>query len=128
MIEKRILVIDDEELVRDAIGLILTRNNYAVQLAASAKDGLTLLKECKFDLIITDLVMPEIDGVSFIQQLRHNGCTTPIMTLTGGARPGQSNLSEKAKQVGASVTLQKPLNKQELLAGVDQALLFKATP
>ncbi|NVK18270.1 MAG: response regulator [Methylocystaceae bacterium] len=126
MTPKNILIIDDEELVRDAIMMVLMRNGFVVSATGSANEGLKLIETNKFDLIITDLVMPEIDGVTFIKLVRQKIDHIPIMTLTGGARPGQKNMNDKAKAAGAIVTLQKPLSKKELLAGID--LAFKAAP
>ncbi len=122
MTDKNILIIDDEELVRDALEMVLHRSGYHVSTAASALKGLECCANDKFDVILTDLVMPHMDGVAFIKEIRETDPDTPIISLTGGARVGQQNMSEQALQAGACIALRKPVNKNQILEAIDQAL------
>lgn len=117
-----ILIVDDDELVRDALQMVLERNNYTTTVADSATQGLNLFKMQTFDAVLTDLVMPNMDGVAFIKTLRDISLTCPIITLTGGARAGQNNMSQRALDAGANMNLQKPVTKNELLAALESLL------
>lgn len=118
-----IMIVDDEELVRAALTMVLERNAYQVISFSSAKQALSQISDLEsLDAIITDLVMPEMDGIQFIYKLRERAINVPIITLTGGARVGQHNMSSQAKEAGATITLQKPVVKQQLLSALDKAL------
>ncbi|WP_417795561.1 response regulator [Terasakiella pusilla] len=115
-----IVIVDDEELVRAALAMVLERNGYQTTSFSSAKQALASLNDLgRIDAIITDLVMPVMDGVLFIKRLREIGVQSPIITLTGGARVGQHNMSIQAKEAGAAVTLQKPVDKNQLLSALE---------
>ncbi|WP_419796633.1 MAG: response regulator [Terasakiella sp.] len=116
------LIVDDEDLVRNAVAMVLRRNQFEATAVPSGEKGLEACKENAFDIILTDLFMPQMDGVEFIQALRADGITTPIITFTGGARVGHQNLSNEAMKAGACLTLRKPVNKQQLLDAITTAL------
>ncbi|WP_419799821.1 response regulator transcription factor [Terasakiella sp.] len=78
------LIVDDEDLVRNAVAMVLRRNQFEATAVPSGEKGLEACKENAFDIILTDLFMPQMDGVEFIQALRADGITTPIITFTGG--------------------------------------------
>lgn len=118
-----VMIVDDEELVRAALALVLERNGYRTICFASAKQALDNLADLgQIDIIITDLVMPEMDGVLFIKRLREIGVQSPIITLTGGARVGQHNMSLQAQEAGAAITLQKPVDKKQILSALEQVV------
>lgn len=119
-----ILIVDDDELVRDALQMVLERNNYTTVVAASAAHGLKLFANHTFDAVLTDLVMPNMDGVAFIKALRERSLICPIISLTGGARAGQNNMSQRALDAGANMNLQKPVTKKELLAALERLLML----
>ncbi len=116
------LIVDDEDLVRNAVAMVLTRNHFDATAVSSGEKGLESCRENTFDIILTDLVMPQMDGVEFIQALRAEKITTPIITFTGGARVGHQNLSSQALESGACLALRKPVNKQQLLDAIATAL------
>lgn len=115
---EKILIIDDEEMVRSAIALVLARAGYNTKTANGVKQGLELCTHNQFDLIFTDLVMPGMDGVDFIQELRKQENNTPVIALTGGLRIGQKNLSALALEAGAILSLRKPVDKKQLLHAI----------
>jgi len=116
------LIVDDEDLVRNAVAMVLRRNQFEAMAVSSGEQGREACRKNTFDIILTDLVMPQMDGVEFIQALRADGITTPIITFTGGARVGHQNLSSQAIESGACLTLRKPVNKQQLLDAIATAL------
>ncbi|RMF94058.1 MAG: PAS domain S-box protein [Candidatus Schekmanbacteria bacterium] len=69
--KKRVLVIDDEEVIRDILELYLTDDGHDVDLTASARHALRMIKEKRYDLIFSDIRMPDLDGLSFLEQLRY---------------------------------------------------------
>jgi two-component system, chemotaxis family, chemotaxis protein CheY len=116
--QKTVLIIDDEDLVLDALAMVLGRNGFEVTTVNTAQQALILCQKNTFELILTDIVMPDMDGLMLIQTLRECGNTTPIIALTGGVRMGQKNMSRMAVQLGAQKSLRKPITKIELLDAI----------
>lgn len=83
MMEKKILVVDDEDFHRELMQKLLSRLGYEVAVAESAENAFSLLEREKFPVIITDLIMLEMDGVEFCQQIRETDNETFIIALTG---------------------------------------------
>ena len=82
-ISKRILFVDDEELLRDTVKEMLVVLGYDVELAKDAKEALEISRKEKFPLIITDLMMPEIDGTQLCKQIREINETAVIYAFSG---------------------------------------------
>ena len=78
-----ILVIDDDKAMRDACFQILSRQGYRVELAASAKQGLSLLERLSFDTILLDLVMPDMDGLEALKKIRALDPDVEVIIITG---------------------------------------------
>ena len=83
--EKKILVVDDEDYQRELMYKLLSKLGYEVAVAESAEDAFSLLEKEKFPVIITDLIMLEMDGVEFCQQIRETDNKTVVIALTGHA-------------------------------------------
>jgi DNA-binding response OmpR family regulator len=115
----RILVIDDEEQIRAWMLLALSAAGYHVDEAADGEQGLTLARRQWFDLVITDLVMPEKEGVETIRELRELCPGTRIIAMTGAFIGDFLKVVEK---LGASATLTKPFSSAELLQQVRAVL------
>jgi CheY-like chemotaxis protein len=81
--EKKVLVVDDEDFHRELMQKLLSRLGYEVALAESAEEAFSLLKDEKFPVIITDLIMLEMDGVEFCQMLRETDTKTVVIALSG---------------------------------------------
>ena len=92
MIAKKILVVDDEDFHRELMQKLLSKLGYEVAVAESAEDAFSLLDKEKFPVIITDLIMLEMDGVEFCQQIRETDSKTVVIALTG-----HTNLYDPAK-------------------------------
>jgi DNA-binding response OmpR family regulator len=115
----RILVIDDERLVRTSIEAVLSVKGHSVTLAADGREGLTQINKSEFDLIITDLVMPEMEGIETILEIRKKSSNLRILAISGGGlRIG--NFLGVAAELGADEVLKKPFTNAELLAAVDR--------
>jgi len=103
--EKKILVVDDEDFHRELMQKLLSRLGYEVAVAESAEEAFSLLKREKFPVIITDLIMLEMDGVEFCQMIRETDTKTVVIALSG-----HSDLYdiEKLKEAGFDNHLTKP--------------------
>lgn len=108
-----ILVLDDSASVRDAIRSVLTGLGHVVKEAANGVQGIGLAEHAQFDLILTDLNMPEMDGLTFIQHIRqlprHNG--VPIVFITTESSPA---MMQQAKKAGATGWIVKPFSPDQL--------------
>ncbi len=116
----RILVVDDEEVVRELTVEILRRSGHEPQGVASAKVALELLDEELFDLVVSDVVMPEMTGVEFLYELRKRRPELPVVLMTGGSK--EPERATKAVELGACSLIYKPFSHTELTAAVFAAL------
>ena len=120
---KKILVVDDEPSITEFLHLVLTETGYEVTTAKDGSEGLRVFEPMKPDLVITDMVMPDMEGIEFIRILMKKRKGIPIIVMSGNA-VGTSFL-ETACIFGARATLQKPFTIQELketIAGVENEL------
>ena len=81
--EQKVLVVDDEDFHRELMQKLLSKLGYGVAVAESAEEAFSLLKNEKFPVIITDLIMLEMDGVEFCQMLRETDSKTVVIALSG---------------------------------------------
>jgi DNA-binding response OmpR family regulator len=121
-----ILIIDDEIVLKIMLRKILSTANYNIITAENGVSALASLAENRVDLVITDLIMPEMDGLAFLRDLRANKKSKdlPVIVLTGA---GAKHLRDQAWQIGANAILTKPIGSQELLQVID-GLLAASTP
>jgi DNA-binding response OmpR family regulator len=119
----RILVVDDNADLRDLLFVILTTEGYSVSLAANGREALDLIKDETFDLLITDLVMPEKDGLSTIIHLRRRNSAIKIIAISGGDRSFDGSAYLKiAKNIGADRVMIKPFDNIGILKAVKEVL------
>lgn len=118
-----VLIIDDDPLLRAIAGEILLSAGYTVLEASDGAAGMETLEIAPVDLIITDMLMPEMDGVESILAIRRKRPSAPVIAISAGARHQPAgDLLRLAQALGASATLQKPLRRGELLAVVERLL------
>ncbi len=115
----KILVVEDDESTAQILVAVLTSHNYAVEVASDGEAGLNLVQSFDYDLVLTDLILPKLDGISLCRQIRSLGLQMPILLLTG-----QDNGHDKAigLDAGADDYVVKPFDVEELIARV-RALL-----
>ena len=118
----RILIIDDEDQPRRMLQQVLTRAGYEVIEARNGNEGLQYFRARPTDLIITDILMPEKEGLETIIDIRREFPAVKIIAISGGGRTGNLNFLEVAKRLGAQHTLQKPFELQEMLGAVRDLL------
>jgi CheY-like chemotaxis protein len=117
-----ILVIDDEQMLRRTLRALLERAGHTVVEAEDGKEGLAQFGIQKPDLVLTDIIMPNSDGVETIGEIRRRAPETPIIAMSGGGSIGGDLFLTLAEQLGASATLAKPIRQAELIAAVERAL------
>ena len=113
--KKTILVIDDEPQFREYMTALLEKNNFTVCVAENGLIGEQQHHACKPDLIITDIVMPDKEGVEFIQGIRETDSETPIIAVSGGNRVNAYSYLSMSKKLGANAILAKPFTNAEIL-------------
>jgi DNA-binding response OmpR family regulator len=123
----RILIIDDEVQIREMLGQMLSREGYQVLHASNGKDGMKICREQHIDLIITDIIMPEKDGIETILELRRELSHLKVIAISGGGRLGPDGYLEMAKKLGAHRTFFKPFNRKEILDAVQELLNIDKT-
>ena len=116
----RILLIDDDAPAREMLRQMLERAGYDVVPAPSGREGLQHYQTSAIDLIITDILMPDQDGLETIQELRRLTPAAKIIAISGGGQSGLLDLLPIAEKLGAQWTLRKPLRRQELLEAIHQ--------
>ncbi len=120
MSKPRILVIDDEEIVRISCKKCLTPEGYDVTMAGTGLEGMKLTKENHYDLILTDLKMPDMDGMEFLMMIRETQPGAKVIMITGYST---TDHAEEAMRLGASNYVEKPFTPDVLIAAVKEALL-----
>jgi CheY-like chemotaxis protein len=118
----RILIIDDEPIIRDVLIETLEREGYETVVASDGNDGIKIHQENPADLIITDLIMPEKEGIETIMELRRDSQDVKIIAMSGGGKIDPNTYLQIAKTVGAVKTLAKPIRIDELLKTVQEVL------
>jgi DNA-binding response OmpR family regulator len=116
----RILVIDDDAAYRMLVALWLKRAGHQVEVASNGRHGERMLREGSFDIAITDIVMPEQEGIETIRGLRKDGVTTPIIAMSGGGALDNTFYLRSAEALGADETIAKPFTAPALLAKVER--------
>ncbi|MDP3921045.1 MAG: response regulator [Candidatus Omnitrophota bacterium] len=117
-----IIVIDDNTDIREILGTFLTESGYEVTLAADGKQGVDRFREKAADLVITDLLMPEQEGVETIRILRKEAPNLRIIAMSGGAKLIPVDYLDLARKLGANRVFQKPFDIQELLKAIEDLL------
>jgi DNA-binding response OmpR family regulator len=117
-----ILVIDDDEIMNGLLLQMLSDAGYEAHGATDGNRGLKLLATLPIDLIVTDIVMPEKEGLETIREIRKDNKTIPIIAISGGGKIHPEDYLKIALQFGADYAFQKPFDKDRFLAAVRECL------
>jgi DNA-binding response OmpR family regulator len=120
---KVVLVIDDEQLIRLQVRAALEQDGFVVHEAANGNEGLTRIAVTAPDVVITDILMPDKEGIETILELRRHYPSIRIIAISGGGRTGNKDFLRTAKHLGADRTLAKPFALGELLRMVREVLM-----
>jgi DNA-binding NtrC family response regulator len=115
---KRILIIDDEQQIRSMLRLMLERDGYEVVEAPDGSEGIKAYRQKPADLVITDLIMPNKDGIGMIIELQKEFPDVKIIAMSGGGLNKPEGYLKGAKKLGAACTLTKPIDREKMLRAV----------
>lgn len=118
----RILIIDDDVQILNMLRQILEREGYEVVSAINGNEGIRLYREKPTDLIITDLIMPEKEGIETITELRRDFPDVKIIAISGGGRIAPEVYLRMARSLGALRTFTKPIERKEIIETVQELL------
>lgn len=125
MIEKKkaytILIVDDDINIQNALSQILSNAGYQIYCASDGVQAMKQYNEHLCDLVVTDIVMPEIEGLEFIQNVRRINPSQKIIAISGGGLNKQDYLAD-ATLFGVNATLNKPFSAEDLLAEIHKIL------
>jgi DNA-binding response OmpR family regulator len=121
-----ILLLDDDDGIRDSLARLLNMAGFTIATAGNGRDGLREFAIRPADLVITDVLMPEMDGVETLLRLRELAPNLPILAISGGwvRRGGNERLDplDFIGKLGATAVLPKPFDCDDLLASIDRCL------
>ena len=118
----RILIIDDELQIRKMLRQMFEREGFEVVTAANGREGVKAFRADPADLIITDLIMPEKEGIEIIFELRREFPQVKIIAMSGGGRTAPEGYLKIAEKAGALHTFSKPLERSDMLQAVREIL------
>lgn len=118
----RILLVDDEDIVLRLFETVLGLDHHDVTTASNGNGALSALAKGTFDLVITDLVMPDKEGIETIVEMQKLKPELPIIAMSGGGRGNAADYLDMAAKLGARKTLAKPFSAQALLDAVKEVL------
>lgn len=116
---KKILIVEDDTIIREALEEFLQLNCFTVLTSGSAPEALKILEKTDFDVILTDLVMPEMDGISFTRAIRKLGNDIPVLVMTGFA---SIEYAVEAIKAGATDFITKPLKFDHVVFIINRVL------
>ena len=117
-----ILIVDDEAQFRKMLRQMLERAGHEVIEAVDGNEGGRLYRQLRPSLMITDIFMPEKEGLETIMELKHEFPEARILAISGGGREGDDLFLQHARQFGANSILKKPFERHELLDAVAEIL------
>ena len=124
MEKKKAIVIDDEQIVLDSVSKILTDEDYDVDVSLSGREGLNQAIEKQYDIVLTDIRMPDIGGMRVLRDIKRAKPSLPVVIITGYATVQSAVQSMK---LGAADYIEKPFEPEHLLKAVASALGIAAT-
>jgi DNA-binding NtrC family response regulator len=124
MEKKKALVIDDEQIVLDSVSKILTAENYGVDASLRGREGLDRAIQNNYDIVLTDILMPDIGGMKVLRDLKRAKPLLPVIIITGYATVKSA---VQAMKLGAVDYLEKPFTPDQLIKAVNSALNSAAT-
>jgi len=118
----KILVIDDDVIVRETIAQILEDRGHRVLSAEDGKRGVAAFRAERPDLVVTDIIMPEQEGIETITEIRALAPQARIIAISGGGRIGNTDFLKIARHLGACDVVAKPFDPDDLASRIDRCL------
>ena len=117
-----ILLVEDDKELREMLKISLLRNNYTVLEAENGKDAIVHFKPLLTDLVVTDLIMPEEDGLKVVIKLKELKPSIKIIAISGGGKVGPGSYLNLAKALGADAIYSKPFSINDLVVKIEELL------
>ena len=114
-----LLVVEDDPEMRDLLRKVLEKEGYAVSVASGTREAVASLSQASFDLVVTDLVMPDNGGLEILRVIRESNPALPVIIITAFGDWGSYS---RALEMGAAAFISKPLRMTELTAAIHAAL------
>ncbi|HXR87742.1 MAG TPA: response regulator [Stellaceae bacterium] len=119
---KKILIIEDNQIVRNTVMRILQSAGYTVVTANDGVQGFDMFRKERPDLVVSDIIMPQQEGIATIRQILTERPGTKIIAISGGGRIGNTDFLQIARKMGAVDALQKPFDPDDLLGRINNCL------
>ena len=123
----RILVVDDEEDILSIARLLLEKAGFVVDCVGGGDEAVKHIEQHGYDLVITDMLMPEMDGVDLINSVRRMNPEQRILAMSGGGHAPRESYLQIASMYGVNGVLAKPFNRQQLLKAITDCGVTKTT-
>lgn len=117
-----VLIIEDDHHILLMIKRMLEPFGFDIKLASNGREGLDVFHKVKVDLVITDIIMPEKEGLEIIREMRRELPDLKIIAMSGGGKLSADNYLETAKIFGAKKILQKPFTRKQIVTAVQATL------
>ena len=117
-----VLLVEDDKELREMLKMSLLRRSFTVLEAENGKDAITHFKPLITDLVVTDLIMPEEDGLKVIMKLREIKPSLKVIAISGGGKAGPGSYLNLAKALGADAIYSKPFSLNDLVAKIEDLL------
>ncbi len=118
-----ILLVDDEPMIREGLKIALEMEGHKTMTAADGNEAIKMVEENKPQIIITDIIMPESDGIEVICTLKESNPEIKILAISGGGRISANDHLRIARQLGATGVLAKPFSTEELICEINKLML-----
>ncbi len=117
-----VLIVEDEKELREMLKISLARRKFTVLEAENGRDAIAHFKPSITDLVVTDLIMPDEDGLKVIMKLRELKPAIKIIAISGGGKAGPGSYLSLAKALGADATFSKPFSVNDLVSRIEELL------
>ncbi len=117
-----VLIVEDEKELREMLKISLARRKFTVLEAENGRDAIVHFKPSITDLVVTDLIMPDEDGLKVIMKLREIKPSIKIIAISGGGKAGPGSYLSLAKALGANAIFSKPFSINDLIARIEELL------
>jgi CheY-like chemotaxis protein len=114
----RILIVDDDEQIRTMLRATLERAGHEVTEAPDGRQALSLYQQLPADVVLADIIMPEMEGIETILRLRRDHPDVKIIAMSGGGHIGPQSYLASAQHCGARYTFTKPIDREQLLGAI----------
>jgi two-component system response regulator (stage 0 sporulation protein F) len=118
----KILLVEDDDLVRDMLAQVLKRASHDVVTATDGEQAAEILKKSKYDIMVTDIIMPKKSGITLISEVQNKHPKMDIIAISGGGRLDPMGYLDLSESLGATVSFEKPIDNSALLMAIDLLL------